>query len=74
MVVLACAALIAGTSGIADSQTNAEIERIREERRANEAEAAGKAAEVNAADAKLEEISAALIAISSAVNASAGND
>lgn len=72
LVWLICAALITGTSGIADSQTNAEIERIREERRANEAAATEKAGEVDAADADLEEISAALIAVSSAVNAQQG--
>jgi len=56
-------------TGVADSQTNAEIDRIREERRQNEAAATAKASEVNAADAELEEISAALIAVNSAVNA-----
>ena len=64
-----CVALLATTTGVADSQTNAEIDRIREERRQNEAAATAKASEVNAADAELEEISAALIAVNSAVNA-----
>ena len=57
------------TTGVADGQTNAEIDRIREERRQNEAAATAKASEVNSADAELEEISAALIAVNSAVNA-----
>jgi hypothetical protein len=66
---LVCVALLAATAGVADGQTNAEIDRIREERRQNEAEATAKASEVNAADAELEELSAALIAVNSAVNA-----
>ncbi len=66
------ATFLAATAGIGDTQTNAEIERIREERRANEAAAAENAGEVNAADAELEEISAALIAINSAVNSQQG--
>lgn len=57
------------TTGVADGQTNAEIDRIREERRQNEAAATAKASEVNSADAELEEISAALIAVNAAVNA-----
>ena len=72
LVVLACGLLLAATAGIADSQSNAEIERIREERRANEAAATAAAAEVNVADAELEEISAALIAINSSVNSQQG--
>ena len=67
-----CAVLVAGSAGLADSQTNAEIDRIREERRAAEAEATAKAQEVDVADAELEEVSAALAAINSAVNSQQG--
>lgn len=72
MAVLIGALMCAATAGVGGTQTNAEIERIREERRANEAAAAATASEVNAADAELEEISAALIAINSAVNSQQG--
>ncbi len=72
VALLIGATLLAATAGIGDTQTNAEIERIREERRANDAAAAETAGEVNAADAELEEISAALIAINSAVNSQQG--
>jgi len=71
-VVLVCAFLIAGTAGVGDTQTNAEIERIREERRAAEAAATAKAGEVDVADAELEEISAALAAVTSSVNSQQG--
>ncbi len=69
IAALVCIALLGATAGVADSQTNSEIDRIREERRQNEAAATAKASEVNAADAELEEISAALVAVNSAVNA-----
>lgn len=59
-------------TNVADGQTNAEIERIREERREAEAAATEKAAEVDVANAELEEVSAALGAINSAVNAQQG--
>ena len=71
-MVLVCAFLIAGTAGVGDTQTNAEIERIREERRAAEAAATAKAGEVDVADAELEEISAALAAVTSSVNSQQG--
>lgn len=60
------------TPGVGDTQTNAEIERIREERRAAEAAATAKAAEVDVADAELEEVAAALAAVNSSVNAQQG--
>lgn len=69
LVALVCIATLGATAGVADTQTNAEIDRIREERRQNEAAATVKASEVNVADAELEEISAALIAVNSSVNA-----
>jgi len=72
VVVLACAVLLAATAGVGDTQTNAEIDRIREERRAAEAAATAKAGEVNVADAELEEVSAALGAINSSVNSQQG--
>ena len=72
VVLLACVSLLASTSGVADGQTNAEIDRIREERREAEAAATAKAAEVDVADAELEEVSAALAAVNSAVNAQQG--
>ncbi len=67
-----CALLLAGTAGVGDTQTNAEIDRIREERRAAEAAATAKASEVDVADVELEEVSAALAAVSSSVNAQQG--
>jgi len=72
VVVLVCAVLLAATAGVGDTQTNAEIDRIREERRAAEAAATAKAGEVNVADAELEEVSAALGAINSSVNSQQG--
>lgn len=72
IVVLTCAVMLAGTAGVADTQTNAEIDRIREERREAEAAATAKASEVDVADAELEEVSAALAAVNSSVNAQQG--
>lgn len=69
IVVLVCSVLLASTASVGDAQTNAEIDRIREERRAAEAAATVKAGEVNVADAELEEVSAALAAVTSSVNA-----
>lgn len=71
-MVFVCAVLIATTAGVGDTQTNAEIERIREERRAAEAAATAKAGEVDVADAELEEVAAALAAVNSSVNAQQG--
>lgn len=64
--------MLASTAGIGDTQTNAEIERIREERRAAEAAATSKAGEVDVADAELEEVAAALAAVNSSVNSQQG--
>lgn len=72
LVLLVCAVLLASTAGVGDTQTNAEIERIREERRSAEAAATAKAAEVNVADAELEEVAAALAAVNSSVNSQQG--
>lgn len=72
VVLLTCAVLLAATAGVGDTQTNAEIDRIREERRAAEAAATAKAGEVDVADAELEEVAAALAAVNSSVNAQQG--
>lgn len=54
------------------AQQSDELDRIREERRANEAAATQKAGEVSAADAELEEVAAALAAINASVNSQQG--
>jgi peptidoglycan hydrolase CwlO-like protein len=65
------AVLFAGSSPTLAQQSD-DLDRIREERRSNEAAATEKAGEVNAADAELEEVAAALAAVNAAVNSQQG--
>ncbi len=69
--LVVCAVVMAAASPTLAQQSD-ELDRIREERRANEAAATQKAGEVNAADAELEEVAAALGAINASVNSQQG--
>lgn len=69
---LAFAAVLFAASSPTLAQQSDELDRIREERRANEAAATEKASEVNVADAELEELAATLAAVNAAVNSQQG--
>ncbi len=71
-VTVILAAVVIAVSSPSLAQQSADLDRIREERRANEIAATQKAGEVNAAEADLEEVAAALAAINAAVNSQQG--
>lgn len=69
LITVVSALLLTTATWPGGAQTNGEIESVREQRRQAEADAKAKAADVNVADAELEEVSSVLVALNAAVNA-----